>query len=205
MDSEKPQKVGNGTVVIALVVVGLVGLGAGYAFSMISLPNSPVVPVADAAKPAATTGVNPGAEASKAESKESGAAKSSEVSKTNDDPKAVAGTDIPTMPDPVDESVNLKDYVLGPLPPVVTNLAQPNNVWIRLDGFLVIKKSPEIKAVDIGQQIAPFVLSYLKTLKATDLQGSNGLSALNNDLNEIVRTASNGDVHSVLLTGFIIE
>lgn len=200
MDSEKPQKGGMGTIIIALVVVSLVGLGVGYTFSVLGLPNSSALPEPDSKpKTAAAAAAKPTDEAAKADpKKKSDAALNVEPSKTTE-------LDAPLPPDPVDESVNLKDYVIGPLPPIITNLAEPSTVWIRLDGFLVIKKNTVTKSSDIGQQIAPLIMSYLKTLKASELQGGIGLSSLKSDINEIVRTASNGDVHSVLLTGFIIE
>lgn len=196
MDSEKPKSGGIVNIVIALAVVSILGLGGGYAFSIVSLPSAGAI---DAVKDVAAAPTKPAPDVGKSEVKDTPPTHGSDATKMK------AEAEIAPVPEAVDERVNLKDFVLGPLPPVVTNLAQPTNVWVRLDGFLVVKKSPDIKVADTGPQMAPFILSYLKSAKITDLQGAGGLAALNSDLNEIVRTASNGNVHSVLLTGLIVE
>jgi hypothetical protein len=49
------------------------------------------------------------------------------------------------------------------------------------------------------------MVAYVKTLKLTDIQGPVGFLALNSDLNEIVRNATDGQARSVLLSGFIVE
>ncbi len=193
MDSDKPAKSGFLQIAVAVLVVGLLGAGSGYVFSMLSLPTPAPATTADKAKPAVEALAKPD---TKSKSVDAGA--NAEGMKTSE-------IDPPEIPEPVDESVNLKDYVLTPLPPLVANLAEPSSVWIRLEGSLVVRKGTEIKVADLGQQVAPFILAYLKTVNMRSLQGANGLNSLYSDLNQIVRSASNGDVHSVLLTGFIAE
>ena len=196
MNSEKPKSGGIVAIVIALAVVSILGLGGGYAFSIVSLPTTPAI---ETTKEVSTAPAKPATEVAPSEAKDAASAHGAESTKVK------AEAELAPVPEAVDERINLKDFVLGPLPAVVTNLAQPTNVWIRLDGFLVIKKSPDIKVADTGPQMVPFILAYLKSAKITDLQGAGGLNALNSDLNEIVRSASNGNVHSVLLTGFVVE
>ena len=199
MDSDKLAKSGFLPTSIAVLALSLLGLGSGYAFSMLSIPDAPAPVTTEPPRSGKVLATTPSTETPNADAKKKPDPADDVANFTANDAQQQE------VPDPIDERINLKDFVLGALPPIITNLAEPANVWVRLDGFLVIKKATEIKATDIAQQIAPVILSYLKTTKAIDLQGRNGINSLYSDLNEIVRTASNGDVHSILLTGFIVE
>jgi flagellar protein FliL len=100
---------------------------------------------------------------------------------------------------------DLAEFTVVPFPVVLTNIAAPHAVWIRLEGSVMVRKeseaSPEILAAGAAQQI----LSYLRTIQLADLQGANGLYDLTEDLNEVMRSFSKGEVRRVLLSGMIVE
>jgi flagellar FliL protein len=100
---------------------------------------------------------------------------------------------------------DLKDLVLTPFAPITSNLAVPENVWIRLEGSMAIKAKDGAKPADLVQLASDKIVSYVKTLKLVDIQGPVGFLAFNSDLNEIVRSATDGQARSVLISGFIVE
>ncbi|URD38669.1 flagellar basal body-associated FliL family protein [Methylobacterium tardum] len=75
---------------------------------------------------------------------------------------------------------------------VVTNLASPSDVWIRLESSVVVKTgtftNPEAMAAEIRQDI----LGYLRTLSIAQIEGPSGLSHLREDLTERVQVRSKG-------------
>jgi flagellar protein FliL len=104
-----------------------------------------------------------------------------------------------------DEVVAGTEIIMIPFPPITTNLSEPKSVWVRLEGNLVIKKSAEERPEELAQSVAPRIMAFLRTTKLTDIQGANGLSALTSDLNEVVRSSSDGQIQAILLSGFIVE
>lgn len=103
------------------------------------------------------------------------------------------------------EAIDKEDLAYAPLPPVITNLVEPANVWLRLEGGITYLKSgekkPDILAVETAQQIVQF----LKTVRLADIQGNDGMLFLRDDLNEVARSLSGGQVQNVLVSGLIVE
>ena len=92
-----------------------------------------------------------------------------------------------------------------PIPPVLTTLAAPEGRWIRLEGSVLVQletdESPELLAEKAGEQI----LTYLRTVRLEQISGPSGTLGLRNDLNEMVRAISNGQVQGVLIHGLLVE
>ncbi len=92
-----------------------------------------------------------------------------------------------------------------PFPPVLTTLAEPKGTWIRLEGSVLVaaeaEEPPELLAEKAGEQI----LSYLRTLRLDQLEGTSGMMGLREDLNETVRVLSGSQVRGVLIHGLLIE
>jgi flagellar FliL protein len=95
--------------------------------------------------------------------------------------------------------------ILFDLPVIVTNLASPQDTWIRLEGSLLLdaKAAPHPEA--LGAQIAGDILAFLRTTSLTQLQGIAGLQNLRQDLNERVATRSNGIVKELVIRTLVIQ
>jgi|GEM_PF-5243950 len=177
--------------VLGLLVVTVIGLGAGLGLSKAFFQPEPT-PSQDASTPPSD---RPGAEG-QPETKGSGKS-ASELPAAGAESKATAAAGF--------NAADLKDAVLTPFPTITSNIALPESVWIRLDGAMAIKPHSGVKATDLAQLASTKMVLYMKTLKLTDIQGAAGFLALNSDLNEIARNATDGQARAVLISGFIVE
>jgi hypothetical protein len=91
------------------------------------------------------------------------------------------------------------------LPPIITNIEDPPKVWVRLEGNLLFDSKGKVSSAVLTAKLAQHVLAYLKTLRLTDLQGAGAIHALSQDLDEIVKTLSDGQVQGVLISGLVLE
>jgi flagellar FliL protein len=97
------------------------------------------------------------------------------------------------------------DVKITPFPPILTTLADPKGKWIRLEGSILIRstseKQPELLAEKAGEQI----LTYLRSVRLSQLESPSGILGLRDDLDETVRTLSEGEVRGVLIHGLVVE
>ncbi|MCB8822595.1 flagellar basal body-associated FliL family protein [Microvirga rosea] len=97
------------------------------------------------------------------------------------------------------------DLALRNIAPVVTNLANGDDVWIRLESSIVFTngalENPDIVVAEIRQDI----LAYLRTLSITQVQGASGLQHLREDLNERVVLRSKGLVRELVVETLVIQ
>ncbi len=172
--------------VLGLAVVTVIGLGAGFGLSKMfpPPPPSPTPDVAAAEKPPSS----PAAPEAK-----------------DKDGKPIAPVEVKVSPAASLNPADLKDVVLAPFAPITTNIANPSNVWIRLEGSMALKPANGTKPADLVELASTKMVAYVRTLKLVDVQGPIGFLAMNSDLNEIVRSATDGQARAVLITGFIVE
>jgi len=99
-----------------------------------------------------------------------------------------------------DASSNLFD-----LPPVVTNLANPHDAWVRLEVSMIfdskVLKHPEV----LGGQIADDLLAYMRTVSVAQIQGPVGLQNLRQDIDERAAIRSNGAVKGLVIRTLVIQ
>jgi flagellar protein FliL len=88
------------------------------------------------------------------------------------------------------------------LDPVVTNLAGPVDMWVRLEIALVFDGEPDAM---IAHQIHEDTLSYLRTVKSHQVEGASGFQHLRADIEERARLRSEGRVTRVLLRTLLFE
>ncbi|MEI7601900.1 MAG: flagellar basal body-associated FliL family protein [Aestuariivirga sp.] len=183
--SGSTDKGGMITTIVSILLLSLVGAGVGFSVGIFLQP---------------TTG---------AESKPAASSASTKAMPPNSDviehPNETSST-AESLPDIEDDAEELEaDLKIITIPPILTTLASPEGKWIRLEGSILAKpsaeKSPELLAERSGEQI----LAYLRTVRLEQLQGPSGLIALRDDLNETVRSLSNGDVRGVLIHGLLVE
>lgn len=88
---------------------------------------------------------------------------------------------------------------------VVTNLANPSDVWIRLESSFIVKTgafaNPDAMAAEIRQDI----LGYLRTLSLAQIEGPSGLSHLREDLTERVQLRSKGQARDFFIETLVVQ
>lgn len=190
----EPNKSGKRELMTTLVVVlllTLVGAGAGFALGTL------LAPAEKAETPQPESGV---ASANADEHKSAGASeegtekKPAEPGETPETPEAEEDAEVPEQ-----------DLKIVPFPAVLTTLAEPRGKWIRVEGSILAvsggEKTPEMLAEESGERI----LAYLRTVRLAQLESASGVQGLRDDLNETVRTLSGGQVRGVLIHGLVVE
>jgi flagellar protein FliL len=91
------------------------------------------------------------------------------------------------------------------LPPVVTNLADPPDAWVRLQAAIVF----DTKAVPLpdvlAAQIAEDYLGFLKTLTVAQIGGASGLQHLREDLSERASIRSEGRIRELIIQSLVVQ
>ncbi len=91
------------------------------------------------------------------------------------------------------------------LPPIVTNLAEPQDTWVRLEGSIVfdprLMPHPEAAAARLGDDI----LAYLRTLTLKQIEGPVGLEDLRQDLSERAATRTSGKTSEFVIRMLVVQ
>lgn len=88
------------------------------------------------------------------------------------------------------------------LEPITTNLADPVDIWARMELALVFNDVPDPL---LAEQVHQDFLAYLRTVKARQIQGASGFQHLKTDLEERARIRSDGRVTQVLVRTILFE
>ena len=91
------------------------------------------------------------------------------------------------------------------LPPIVTNLATPQDTWIRLEASLLFDQKTVPHPETLGAEISNDLLAFLRTTTLTQIQGIAGLQNLRQDLNERVAIRSNGSVKEIVIRTLVLQ
>lgn len=94
------------------------------------------------------------------------------------------------------------DLRVFPLETITTNLADPVDVWVRLELALVFAERSDPELAEIIHQD---ILAYLRTVKARQIEGPSGFQHLRSDLDERARVRSDGKVRQVLIRTMLFE
>jgi len=97
------------------------------------------------------------------------------------------------------------DAVLQNLDPVITNLASPADVWIRLEAAIVFTKGSIENPAVTGAEIQQDILAYARTVKLAQLEGPSALQHLREDLNERVSLRSGGKVSELIIQSLVVQ
>jgi flagellar FliL protein len=90
------------------------------------------------------------------------------------------------------------------VPAVVTNLAAPPDVWVRVEGSILFEgKLPHGEAL-VGQ-ISSDMLAFMRTQTLQQIQGVAGLQHLRQDLNERVATRTDGKVREFIIKSLVVQ
>lgn len=85
---------------------------------------------------------------------------------------------------------------------LTTNIAYPEEKWIRMEVSLVVKETPDDELVELIHQD---MLAYLRTLSLQQLQGARGFRYVREDLRERAILRSEGIVENILVRTFVVE
>lgn len=93
------------------------------------------------------------------------------------------------------------------LPPIVTNLASPQDMWIRLEASMVFdpKTTSHPEAEALRAEITNDVIAYLRTISLAQIQGASGLQSFRQILNERAAIRSNGKVNELVLRTLVVQ
>ncbi len=93
---------------------------------------------------------------------------------------------------------------LKPLPTIVTNLASPKGVWIRIEASIVV--GPEAANTNaLAASISEDMIAYLRTVPLEQLEGPSGFLHLREDINDRARIRSGGKVGDIVLHAVVLE
>ena len=91
------------------------------------------------------------------------------------------------------------------VPPVIANLASPQDVWVRVEASIILAQegvaSPEVLAGEIAEDI----LAYLRTVSLEQIEGPSGLLHLHEDLNDRVAIRSNDQVRELIIETLVVQ
>ena len=95
--------------------------------------------------------------------------------------------------------------IIRQLAPIVTNLASPKDVWMRIEVSIVIK--PEAKADQdlIAVKSSDQILALLRTIDLAQIEGPSGFLHFREDINDLVRESSEHRVAQVLINSMVVE
>jgi flagellar FliL protein len=96
--------------------------------------------------------------------------------------------------------VNLVD-----LPPIVTNISAPADLWVRVEASIVLDGKTTPHPEILAAEIATDGLAYLRTLTIAQIQGPIGLENIRQDLADRAVVRSNGKVSELILKTLVVQ
>jgi flagellar protein FliL len=90
------------------------------------------------------------------------------------------------------------------LPPIVTNLAEPAEMWARLEATIVfadVLPEPNLHTVQISEDI----VAFLKTVKLAQIEGPSNFQHLREDLKDRVGIRSGGEVSEIIIESLVVQ
>jgi flagellar FliL protein len=91
------------------------------------------------------------------------------------------------------------------MPPIVTNLGSPQEIWIRLEASIVFDAKALPRPDVMAEEIAGDELAYLRTLTLSQLEGPIGLQNIRQDLNERAAIRSGGKVSELIIRTLVVQ
>lgn len=91
------------------------------------------------------------------------------------------------------------------LPPVVTNLGEPETAWIRLQAAIVFDPKEFPHAEKLVPEIMSDITAYLRSLSVSSLEGAAGLRRLREELGERVAIRSEHKVREFIIETMVVQ
>lgn len=91
------------------------------------------------------------------------------------------------------------------VPPVIANLASPQDVWVRVEASIVVAEA-EIASPDVlAGEIAADILAFLRTVSLEQIEGPSGLLHLREDLNDRVAIRSDDQIRELIIETLVVQ
>ncbi len=120
-------------------------------------------------------------------------------------PAAPPSADAAAKPDDDKKFAPIMEMGTLDVPPVVTNLAAPPDVWIRVEGSILFEGKTLPHGEALVAQISSDILAYMRTQTLQDIQGVAGLQHLRQDLDERVATRTDGHVREFMIKSLVVQ
>ncbi len=91
------------------------------------------------------------------------------------------------------------------LPPVITNLDQTSDTWIRLQAAIVFDPAKVEKPDVLASEVASDILGFMQTLSIAQISGASGLQHLREDLNDRAMIRSEGHVQELVIESLVLQ
>lgn len=88
------------------------------------------------------------------------------------------------------------------LDPITTNLADPTEVWVRMELSVVFDGEPDPA---LAQAVHQDLFAYMRTLKLRQIESASGFQHLKADLRERARIRSEGRISDILVMTLLYE
>jgi len=97
------------------------------------------------------------------------------------------------------------EWVIRQMPTIVTNLIEPQNVWIRLDLHVRVASKSMSIFEDRRALIADDILAYLRSTAIEELEGGLGLLALRSEILDRFHFRMGNDISNIMITTFVVQ
>ena len=91
------------------------------------------------------------------------------------------------------------------LPPIVTNLASPENAWIRLQAAIVYESADLEHSERLVVELMSDITAYLRTVSLAALEGADGLRRLHEELSDRVAIRSERKVREFIIETMVVQ
>jgi flagellar protein FliL len=108
-------------------------------------------------------------------------------------------------PDAANESKYGGETSLRELPPVIANLAEPGDTWVRVQASIVFDGKAVPKPDLVAAEISEDILGFIRTLTLAQIGGASGLQHVREDLNERASIRSKGLVRELIIQTLVVQ
>ncbi|PWB81689.1 MAG: flagellar basal body-associated protein FliL [Methylocystaceae bacterium] len=94
---------------------------------------------------------------------------------------------------------------LEELPPIVTNLAEPETGWVRLQAAIVYDVQAVPQPEILVSEVMADIVAFLRTTTLASIEGSDGLRRLHEDLTERAVIRSEGHIREFIIQALVVQ
>ncbi len=98
----------------------------------------------------------------------------------------------------------VKPSEVRPLATIVTNLREPSTLYVRMEAVVVLEPNTPDSAA-LAAKIGDDLVSYLRTVSISELDGPTGFQYLREDLKKRSVQLGGGKVRDLYLQSFVIQ
>ncbi|MDB5596829.1 MAG: flagellar basal body-associated protein FliL [Hyphomicrobiales bacterium] len=95
--------------------------------------------------------------------------------------------------------------VIRDLPPVVTNVAMPAESWVRLEASIVYDQADLPNPDVLITEISGDMLAFLRSVSLREIQGSEGLMFLRQDLKERIALRADRKIRDFVIQTLVVQ